>query len=168
MAKNSQKVSDAQLKEALKQAAGSPAAAAEILVQAGLVESISRQTIWERIQRSAELREACEEAEETTIDLAEYGLARKVRKEDMNAIRFVLETKGKSRGYVRRNEVTGKGGGPIQGEQRITVHAPELANSLRNVPSDQRLELRKMVEGWLTDAKVATNGAASASEGAGA
>jgi len=60
-----------------------------------------------------------EEARESLADDAESAVAVAVSKREPWAISFVLRTLGRSRGYVERQEVTGKDGGAI--EHRATV-----------------------------------------------
>jgi hypothetical protein len=50
---------------------------------------------------------------EEIVDYAEMGLRGAVLNKEAWAIAFSLKTLGKSRGYVERQEVTGKDGGAI-------------------------------------------------------
>jgi len=45
--------------------------------------------------------------------MAETGLYKAIREGKDWAIKYILSTKGKSRGYVERQEVTGANGGAI-------------------------------------------------------
>lgn len=95
-----------QLKVALKAAAGIPAVAAESL-------KCSRQNVCQRIANSAELRRFVDEVEQTIVDLAEGVVVDALRKKDRPTARWVLETKGRHRGWVRRSELTGADGAPL-------------------------------------------------------
>ena len=54
---------------------------------------------------------------------------------DASAVIFFLKTKGKKRGYVERNEVTGKDGAPIAGNITVQVlpAGPPMASSEKEV-----------------------------------
>jgi hypothetical protein len=104
--------------DAIVQARGIKTTAAESL-------GCSRQTITNYLDRYPAVKAAYDEANESTLDLAESKLIALVEKEEWPAIRFLLVTKGKDRGYVERQETSsptrGKGiqqlGGDI--EQRF-------------------------------------------------
>jgi hypothetical protein len=70
----------------------------------------SRGAIQRRIDRSPALLTALEDARESMIDNTESALYKKILDGDTTAIIFFLKTRGKSRGYVERQEVTGKDG----------------------------------------------------------
>lgn len=72
------------------------------------------ETVRSYIRRYPELQIVQHDASERWLDIAESELMKKVRRGDWQAIRFVLECKGKERGYVKRTETTGKDGGPIK------------------------------------------------------
>lgn len=50
---------------------------------------------------------------EGILDLAEAKLIQAIKDGDLGAIKYYLGTQGKGRGYVERQEVSGKDGGPI-------------------------------------------------------
>lgn len=93
------RISQAVLEKALRQAGGIPAGAAQIL-------DCARSTVTRRIAKSPDLQQLIEELQDELIDVAEYGVAKAVRneknKDHFKACRFVLETKGKSRGWTRQ------------------------------------------------------------------
>lgn len=95
------------------------------LIKTGTISGAStllgadRGTIKRYIDDDPEIENAVLEAKEILIDLAETGLIKNVKKGDQSAINYVLSTLGKERGYVRRVENTGKGGGPIQSEIKV-------------------------------------------------
>ena len=108
---------------ALKNRGGILAAAAEEL-------GVTRQNVEQRVSRSAELQAARREIEQTVIDAAEGGLYELiVKKKDGPTIRWYLERKGKSRGYVTsiQNALD-----PIQLEQIVASIGGDL-NLLRAI-----------------------------------
>ena len=64
----------------------------------------SRNTYYVWMENPA-FKEEIEAINESFIDLAETQLRMAVGRGDMNAVFFILKTKGKSRGYVERSEV---------------------------------------------------------------
>ena len=85
----------------------------------------SRKTIYDRMAKSSEIREALEEAREFTTDVAEAALFRAIEQGEAWAVCFYLKTQGKGRGYVERQEVEHSG----------RVEGPVL-NIVLNRPSD--------------------------------
>ena len=83
--------------EAIQRARGIKAVTAKIL-------GCSRQTVDNYIERYATVRSAYEEQRETLIDVAEGKLIKKLDEDEWAAIKFVLMTLGKGRGYTQRIE----------------------------------------------------------------
>lgn len=71
---------------------------------------ISRQAISKRIERNAELKEVVVDLEETKLDLAEKYLYDLMKGGNLGAICFYLKCKGKRRGWIERQELTGADG----------------------------------------------------------
>jgi hypothetical protein len=65
---------------------------------------VKSRTTYYRWLENAEFKEAVESVNESFIDLAETQLRMAVSRGDMNAVFFLLKTKGKSRGYVEKTE----------------------------------------------------------------
>ena len=65
---------------------------------------IKSRTTYYRWLANADFKEQVESIEESFIDLAESQLRMAVSRGDMNAVFFLLKTKGKSRGYVEKTE----------------------------------------------------------------
>jgi len=84
--------------EALQRSGGVMSAAAKML-------NTSRVSLYKWLEKNAKLREAREQAEESLLDLAESKLFKAIEKGDMTAIIFTLKTRGKTRGYVERQEI---------------------------------------------------------------
>jgi hypothetical protein len=111
--------------EALRKARGIKVVAAKML-------GCSRVTVQNYCNRYASVQAAAEEARETLIDVAEGKLVQRVDAGDWDAVRFVLVTIGKGRGYVMRQEATGADGGPIQMDHSV-------AGALEVRPVDYRV-----------------------------
>lgn len=65
---------------------------------------LSYVTVWRYAQDFLSVKEAVEEAKETVLDFVEGQLYKKIEDGDVASIIFYLKTKGKSRGYVERQE----------------------------------------------------------------
>ncbi len=61
-------------------------------------------------------KQALQDEEERTIDLAESTLLKSIESGDIQAAKWYLSTKGKKRGYSERTEITGAEGEPIKVE----------------------------------------------------
>jgi hypothetical protein len=107
-----EKMTPAAVAEALRRTRGIKAAAAQLL-------QCDRSTVLNYCKRYATVQQAADEARETLIDVAEGKLVQRVDAGDWDAVRFVLVTIGKGRGYVMRQENTGADGGPVQLEHSV-------------------------------------------------
>ena len=77
--------------------------------------NVTQSAISQRVKASPHLQKVQKEISEQYLDLAESKLLKKIKKqEDLGAICFYLKCKGKGRGYIERQEVTGAEGGPIK------------------------------------------------------
>jgi hypothetical protein len=74
----------------------------------------SRTTVHRYVNQYATVKAAYEEASETVLDFAESKLYEQVNEGNITAIIYLLKTKGKSRGYVERSELSGPNGGPVE------------------------------------------------------
>ena len=97
-----------QAEDALKKTAGNVMAAARAL-------GVSRSTLYRKISESAALQEVLTDAREELVDIAESALRKEVLNGNITAIIFTLKTQGKERGYVERQELTGRDGEQLQG-----------------------------------------------------
>ena len=79
----------------------------------------SRRSVENHIQRDMGLRDLREDIRNTLLDDIEEGYLDDALAGDSQARRFFLQTLAKDRGYVVRNESTGKEGGPIHLQSRI-------------------------------------------------
>lgn len=102
------KVTDAQIKQAITDADG-------VLSEVARAVGISRQQVYNRIERSEDLQAAVDQARETLTDVAEFELGKAILSGNMTAIIFHLKGSqaGRKRGYSERVEMTGANGGPI-------------------------------------------------------
>lgn len=100
-------LTNAQIAQALEQKAGNIAQAAKAL-------GVTRQTLYNRIQKSTQLAQTVVDEREGMVDIAESALRREVINGNITAIIFTLKTLGKERGYVERQEITGADGGPLR------------------------------------------------------
>lgn len=85
---------------------------------------VSRGTICNRIKESATLQRVLVDARESMIDNAESMLYKKVLEGSTVELLFFLKTQGRNRGYVERQEVTGKDSGPV--EMKVTHDLSKL------------------------------------------
>lgn len=75
--------------------------------------NIGRSTYYRWLDEDSDFRQRCRDIEEANIDYAENKLLSQIREGNTTATIFYLKTKGKNRGYVERQEVTGRDGADI-------------------------------------------------------
>lgn len=93
------KVSDARLRASLIKNDGG-------FALVGRDVGLTRQTVHDRVYRNPELVELIHDIGVGLVDLAESTLGKRMRKyEDREAAKFVLQNKGKSRGYGPQPEI---------------------------------------------------------------
>jgi len=101
-----ERFSVAQVAEALKESRGLRTLAAARL-------KCSPSTITRYTDKYPELKAQIDEAEAITTDYTEAKLFEQIESGNLTAIIFYLKCKGKARGYVERQEFTGRGGRPL-------------------------------------------------------
>lgn len=74
----------------------------------------SRSEVVRVIARNDEYRSLSDELREIALDLVEDAVMKQAVLGDGTQARFILQTLGKDRGYVTRNEATGKDGAPLE------------------------------------------------------
>ena len=79
------------------------------------------------IERTPDVAEFFDDEFETYMDLVEDNMLQAAREGDLSAARFVLQTRGKDRGFTTRVETTGKDGGPVE---TISASPKEKLNAL--------------------------------------
>lgn len=74
---------------------------------------VTRKAVYEYIERNPELRKFVEDEKEKILDMAEISLFSQVKDKDFGATKYILSTRGKSRGYIEKteSEITHKGEG---------------------------------------------------------
>lgn len=95
------------------------------LVRSALIEShgilsiaadkcgVTRLALTDFIKKEPELAGVVESAKERVLDLTEAGLLKAIKNSEPWAIKFMLSTQGKRRGYSERMEITGADGGAV-------------------------------------------------------
>jgi hypothetical protein len=69
---------------------------------------------------------AVQDAKSSTLDFAEGKLYQAIAQGNLSAIIFYLKTQGKGRGYIERNEITGREGEPLV-PPVVEFHMPDGA-----------------------------------------
>lgn len=105
--------------KAIQQSRGLKSFAAQML-------GCSRQTVSNYCVKYPHLLDVLKEAKSMTIDMAEHKLYERMMAGDAWAVCFFLKTQAKARGYIERQEVTGRNGGPIATQTEVT-HTIDLA-----------------------------------------
>lgn len=93
------RISQAVLEDALRKAGGIPAGAAQVL-------GCARSTVTRRIHKSPALQEFIAGLEDELLDMCESNMYALCKAKDFRANRFVLETKGKHRGWTKQVGIT--------------------------------------------------------------
>jgi hypothetical protein len=128
----------AHMAEALRKGAGIPSAAAAILAKA--YGSCSPETVRNYLKRYPRLQETINAQIEINLDTAEAKLLTAINEGRDWAVKFYLETKGKSRGYSKRTEIAGVPGQPLvmtDARQWIVDQLDEMESRLRSQPSGE-------------------------------
>lgn len=99
MAGRKPKLTKEQVAEALRKNSGAVYLTARAL-------GVGPKTIYNYLERYPEVKEVKEAAEGTLTDTAELKLYDAVLRGEWEAVKFVLRTKGKGRGYVERMETS--------------------------------------------------------------
>lgn len=94
------RTTEKQVEEALRKSGGFVTYASKAL-------GLSMGAVTLRVQKSPYLQSVKKEIEESMLDLAEAALIKNVKEGDNASVFFYLKCKGKDRGYVERQEVSG-------------------------------------------------------------
>ena len=74
---------------------------------------ISRETHYRWTREDEAYKEAVQSIADIALDFAESQLHKRIKDGSDAAVIFYLKTKGKKRGYIERQEITGADDGPI-------------------------------------------------------
>jgi len=75
---------------------------------------INRSTHYEWYKTDQEYKDAVDSIADITLDFAESQLHQQIKNGEVSSTIFFLKTKGKKRGYIERQEITGADGNPFQ------------------------------------------------------
>jgi hypothetical protein len=76
--------------------------------------NVSRKTFYQYCNDDPEFKKAVDDIENIALDFAESQLHKQIQGGNTAATIFYLKTKGKKRGYVERQEITGNDGEAIR------------------------------------------------------
>ena len=94
-----------QLVEALEKSLG-------VVTTACKQTGVNRSTFYEWYNKDEEFKKAVDSIGDIALDFAESQLHKQIKDGNSTATIFYLKTKGKRRGYVERQEITGADGSP--------------------------------------------------------
>ena len=86
---------------------------------------IGRTIFYEWLKEDEEFKEAVDEISNVTLDFAESQLHKQIAADSTAATIFYLKTKGKKRGYVERQEITGADGMPTNFQIEIIKNSED-------------------------------------------
>jgi len=84
-----------------------------VVTTAAKAVGIDRSTHYEWLKTDEAYRDAVTSIGDVALDFAESQLHKQMQTGDTTACIFYLKTKGKKRGYVERQEITGADGGAV-------------------------------------------------------
>lgn len=85
-----------------------------IVTQACKMVGVDRTTFYRYCKDDADFKKAIKDIENVTLDYVESQLHKQIANGNTTATIFYLKTKGKKRGYVERQELTGKDGDELK------------------------------------------------------
>jgi hypothetical protein len=91
---------------------------------------IARQTHYRWMQEDEEYKRAVDDVADIALDFAESMLYKQIEGKDTTATIFYLKTKGKKRGYIERNELTGADGKDLN--PGITIELIDSSDKVTN------------------------------------
>ena len=93
----------------------------------------SHTTVYNYINRHPTIKGAFEAENGKMLDVGEMKLYQSVLNGEAWGVCFLLKTKGKSRGYVERQEQTGKDGGPVAVDVQVTSAKEHITARLATI-----------------------------------
>jgi len=103
---------------------------------------VRRNTYYDWIKNDPGFREKVMEVDESFLDLAESVLLKKIRKEDLKAVIYFLDTRGKSRGYGKSIKVNGD----IKTNSNVVVEGTLTYEQIKRIEKEAEEELKKEQE----------------------
>ena len=91
---------------------------------------ITRQTHYNWLEADHEYKKAAESIDDVKLDFVEEKLKDRIMDGDTTAIIFYLKTKGKRRGYIERQELTGADG------KDLNTYTVEVINKINESNKD--------------------------------
>ena len=88
----------------------------------------NRSTFYRYYNNDEDFKLSVDDINEIAVDICEGELWKLIKEGNVPSILFFLKTKGKSRGYVERQELTGQNGSPINWNETKTYAANEFVN----------------------------------------
>jgi len=113
-----------------------------VVTTACKTSGIPRTTHYRWMNEDAEYAASVNDLENLTLDFAESALHRQIKEGNTTATIFFLKTKGKKRGYIERQELTGAEGKPLSGQSKTdysklsTKELEQLYGLLRKANTD--------------------------------
>tara|TARA_R100000742_G_C4267036_1_gene85180 strand:- start:639 stop:1037 length:399 start_codon:yes stop_codon:yes gene_type:complete len=93
----------------------------------------SRSTFYRYMESDEDFKKEVEDISNMAIDICEAELWKLIKEGNSTAIIFFLKTKGKVRGYVERQELTGSDGSPVLFQETKTyLNAPITETNTSN------------------------------------
>ena len=111
-----------------------------LLTLAAQKAGVTYQTVWHYTQDYPSVKKAVEESREVILDFAEGKLYKQINEGNTAAIIFFLKTKGKSRGYIERQEYTGKDGESLKKSPIIIVNSPDAKKAVEAILTGEGTE----------------------------
>lgn len=96
---------------------------------------LDRTTFYNYVNSDPEFAAKVKDIEDIALDFVETKFHHQISKGDTTACIFYLKTKGKARGYVERQEITGKDGKAIQTENK---------HDLSKLSTDEIIKLKEI------------------------
>lgn len=81
-----------------------------VVTQACRKAEVSKSQFYKWLKEDPEFKEAVDDVEDIALDFVESQLYRQIQESNTTATIFYLKTKGRSRGYSERTEITGPEG----------------------------------------------------------
>lgn len=118
------RVSKAKIKKAIKGSGG-------IISAVARASGYAWMSVRRMIDEQPDLLELLRAEEETVLDVAESVVLTGLKEGDLETAKYVLNTKGRRRGWGREVALTGANGGPVKIESDPTLDARKLSELAR-------------------------------------